>query len=132
MCFFYDTDFHTNYPDGNIFLNGQKSTFANTILFYTYRDGKTTLHSYPTIEILRNSRFDDKLFAKEYPYGFLLEKYPILSRIVIIYIILEVIRFIFFRNFKYKLTFKQSMPTSITEHELLLSLMGKLLDSKIR
>ena len=119
--FFYDTDFHKNYPDGNIFLNGQKSTFANTILFYTYRDGKTTLHSYPTIEILRNSRFDDKLFTKEYPYGFLLEKYPILSRIVIIYIILEVIRFIFFRNFKYKLTFfNQSMPTSTIEHELLL------------
>lgn len=124
--FFYDTDFHTNYPDGNIFLNGQKSTFANTILFYTYRDGKTTLHSYPTIEIIRNSRFDDKLFAKEYPSGFLLEKYPILTRIVIIYIILEVIRFIFFRNFKYKLTFfKQSMPTSTIEHELLLVSNGK-------
>ena len=124
--FFYDTDFHTNYPNGNIFLNGQESTFANTILFYTYRDGVTTLHSYPTVEILRNSRFDDILFTKEYPYGVLLERYPILSVIVIIYIILEVIRFIFFRNFKYKLTFfKQSMPTSTIEHELLLFSNGK-------
>jgi len=122
--FFYDTDFHTNYPEGEIFLNGSKSVFANTILFYTKRDGRITLHSYPTVEILRNSRFDDVLFTKEYPSGslrYIIIEWPVLSSLVFIFILFELIRFFFFRQFKYKLTFfKQSAIIPAVKYELLL------------
>lgn len=122
--FFYNTDFHTNYPEGEIFLNGSKSVFANTILFYTKRDEKITLHSYPTVEILRNSSFDDVLFTEEYPFGYLsyiIREWPVLSSLVFIFILFELIRFFFFRQFKYRLNFyKQSNIIPPIKYELLL------------
>ena len=64
------------------------------------------------------------LFTEEYPSGslrYVIREWPVLSSLVFIFILFELIRFFFFRQFKYKLTFfKQSKIIPAVNYELLL------------
>lgn len=124
--FFYNTEFHESYPQGDVFLNGQSEIFPNTILFYTKRDGITSLNSYPTIEIIQNLTFDDSLYKKNYPWGWIFQRWPFLSAIVVTFIILEISRRLFYKELKYKLIFfRDKVPNKVESYQLLLSTNGR-------